>query len=484
MSVKPAILFPSGGKNMSYDVAIIGAGVSGALVARELCRYNIKVALVEKCIDVAMGTTKANSAIVHSGFDAMPGTLKAKLNVEGTAAMPALCETLHVPFKPIGSYVVAFSNEELETLEELKARGEANGVPGLEIIDKETLHREEPNLSDEAVAALYAPTAGIVCPYELTIAAVENAVTNGVELFRNFDVTAIEKNAQGNFVLKSDAGEIEAEYVVNAAGVFCDKVASLIGDNSMTIIPRKGEYMLMDRAVGDKVKHTIFQCPTKMGKGVLVTPTVDGNLLVGPSAVDIDEKDDCATTAAGTNGVFKTTRDVITSFAGIRAHSTGDDFIIAPSEKDAKFINVAGIESPGLSSAPAIGLYVCDMILQDMGEVSEKADFIPGRPAPVRFRHMNAEERKALVEKNSAYGRVICRCETITEGEILDAIHAPAGAVDVDGVKRRTRAGMGRCQGGFCGSKVVEILARELGQELDDITKCGGESKILFGKTK
>ena len=478
---------------MSYDVAIIGAGVSGALVARELCRYNIKVALVEKCIDVAMGTTKANSAIVHSGFDAMPGTLKAKLNVEGTAAMPALCETLHVPFKPIGSYVVAFSNEELETLEELKARGEANGVPGLEILDKEAIHREEPNLSDEAVAALYAPTAGIVCPYELTIATVENAVMNGVEFFRNFDVTAIEKNAQGNFVLKSDAGEIEAEYVVNAAGVFCDKVASLIGDDSITIIPRKGEYMLMDRAVGDKVKHTIFQCPSKMGKGVLVTPTVDGNLLVGPSAVDIDEKDDCSTTADGTNGVFKTalrsvpslsTRDVITSFAGIRAHSTGDDFIIAPSEKEAKFINVAGIESPGLSSAPAIGLYVCDMILQDKGKVSEKADFIPGRPAPVRFRHMSAEERKALVEKNSAYGRVICRCETITEGEILDAIHAPAGAIDVDGVKRRTRAGMGRCQGGFCGSKVVEILARELGQELDEITKCGGESKILFGRTK
>ena len=338
---------------MSYDVAIIGAGVSGAMVARELSRYNIKVALVEKCSDMAMGTTKANSAIVHAGFDAMPGTLKARLNVEGTAAMPGLCETLHVPFKPIGSYVVAFSNEEVETLEELKARGEENGVPGLEILDKEAIHREEPNLSDEAVAALYAPTAGIVCPYELTIATVENAVMNGVEFFRNFDVTAIEKNAQGNFVLKSDAGEIEAEYIVNAAGVFCDKVASLIGDDSITIIPRKGEYMLMDRAVGGKVKHTIFQCPSKMGKGVLVTPTVDGNLLVGPSAVDIDEKDDCSTTADGTNGVFKTalrsvpslsTRDIITSFAGIRAHSTGDDFIIAPSEKDAKFINVAGIE--------------------------------------------------------------------------------------------------------------------------------------------
>ena len=404
---------------MSYDVAIIGAGVSGAMVARELSRYNIKVALVEKCSDMAMGTTKANSAIVHAGFDAMPGTLKARLNVEGTAAMPGLCETLHVPFKPIGSYVVAFSNEEVETLEELKARGEENGVPGLEILDKEAIHREEPNLSDEAVAALYAPTAGIVCPYELTIATVENAVMNGVEFFRNFDVTAIEKNAQGNFVLKSDAGEIEAEYVVNAAGVFCDKVASLIGDDSITIIPRKGEYMLMDRAVGDKVKHTIFQCPSKMGKGVLVTPTVDGNLLVGPSAVDIDEKDDCSTTADGTNGVFKTalrsvpslsTRDIITSFAGIRAHSTGDDFIIAPSEKDAKFINVAGIESPGLSSAPAIGLYVCDMILQDKGKVSEKADFIPGRPAPVRFRHMSSEEhllkRTAHTAELSAVARL------------------------------------------------------------------------------
>lgn len=478
---------------MSYDVAIIGAGVSGAMIARELSRYNIKVALVEKCSDMAMGTTKANSAIVHAGFDAVPGTLKAKLNVEGTAVMPELCKTLHVPFKPIGSYVVAFSDEEVETLEVLKARGEANGVPGLEILNREQLKKEEPNLSDEAVAALYAPTAGIVCPYELTIATVENAVMNGVEFIRNFEVKAIEKNAEGNFVLKSDSGEVEAEYVINAAGVYCDSVAALIGDNSMTIVPRKGEYMLMDRAVGGKVSHTIFQCPSKMGKGVLVTPTVDGNLLVGPSATDIDDKDDCATTSDGTNGVFNTalksvpsisTRDVITSFAGIRAHSTGDDFIITPSEKDEKFINVAGIESPGLSSAPAIGVYVCDMVIKAMGAAEKKADFIPGRPAPVRFRHMSADERRELVKKNSAYGRIVCRCETITEGEILDAIHAPAGAIDVDGVKRRTRAGMGRCQGGFCGSKVVEILARELGQELDEITKCGGESKILFGRTK
>lgn len=478
---------------MSYDVAVIGAGVVGALITRELSRYNIKIALVEKCNDMAMGTTKANSAIVHAGFDAVPGTLKAKLNVEGTAAMPELCETLHVPFKPIGSYVVAFSQEEVAHLEELKARGEKNGVPGLKIIDSKELHAEEPNLNENAVAALLAPTAGIVCPYELTIAATENAVTNGAEFIRNFEVKSINKNADNKFVLSNGNKTIEAKYVVNAAGVFCDKIASLIGDDSIEIISRKGEYMLMDRAVGNKVKHVIFQCPTKMGKGILVTPTVDCNLLVGPSAIDIDDKDDCNTTSVGLDGVFKTalksvpslsTRDVITSFAGIRAHSTKDDFIIEPSEKDANFINVAGIESPGLSSAPAIGTYVCKMIVNAMGGAEEKADFVSSRPAPVRFREMSTAERKAIIEKNSAYGRIICRCETITEGEILDAIHAPAGAVDVDGVKRRTRAGMGRCQGGFCGSKVVEILARELGQELDDITKCGGESKILFGRTK
>ncbi|MBQ2775210.1 MAG: NAD(P)/FAD-dependent oxidoreductase [Clostridia bacterium] len=478
---------------MSYDVAIIGAGVTGAMIARELSRYNIKTALIERCSDMAMGTTKANSAIVHAGFDAVPGTLKAKLNVEGTSIMPELCSVLHVPFKPIGSYVVAFSKDEIEHLEKLKARGEENGVPGLRILNSDELHKEEPNLNEKAVAALFAPTAGIVCPYELTIATVENAVTNGVEFIRNFNVIAIDKNADGNFVLKSEDKTIEAEYVINAAGSFCDQVASLIGDDSITIIPRKGEYMLMDRAVGNKVSHVIFQCPSKMGKGILVTPTVDGNLLIGPSAIDIEEKDDCATTADGLDGVFKTalksvpsltTREIITSFAGIRAHSPTDDFIIESSSKDDKFINVAGIESPGLSSAPAIGVYVCNMVIEAMGGAEKNVDFVPGRPAPVRFREMNTEERKALIEKNNAYGRIICRCETITEGEIIDAIHAPAGAIDVDGVKRRTRAGMGRCQGGFCGSKVVEILARELGQELDEITKCGGESKILFGRTK
>lgn len=476
---------------MNYDVAVVGAGVIGSLVARELSRYNIKIALVEKHNDMAMGTSKANSAIVHAGFDAKPGSLKAKFNVEGTALMPELCKTLSVPFKPVGSLVVAFSDEEVETLNELLERGNTNGVPGLEIYDTAKLREAEPYISDEAKAALWAPSAGIVCPYELTIAAAENAVVNGVEFIRNFEVKKIDFNGS-KFTLSNGEKEITAKYVINAAGVYCDEIAALIGDTSVHTMPRKGEYMLCDKAVGKLANHTIFQCPSKMGKGILVTPTVDGNLLLGPSALDIEDKEDVATTAGTLSDVLEiakksvpclTTREVITSFAGLRAHCDRNDFIIEPSEKNAQFINVAGIESPGLSSAPAIALYVKDIIIKAL-DCEEKSDFKPDREEPVRFRHMSNEERKALIEKNPAYGRIICRCETITEGEILDAIHAPAGARDVDGVKRRTRAGMGRCQGGFCGSKVVELLARELGVEINEITKFGGNSKILYERTK
>ena len=476
---------------MNYDVAVVGAGVIGSLIARELCRYNIKVALVEKNNDMATGTSKATSAIVHAGFDAKPGTLKAKLNVEGTALMPELCKTLGVPFKPIGSLVVAFSDEEVETLGELLERGKANGVPDLEIYDATKLREVEPFISENAKAALWAPTAGIVCPYELTIAAAENAVVNGADFIRNFEVKKI--GFDGNeFSVLNGENEFKTKYIINAAGVYCDEIAALIGDTSIHTIPRKGEYMLCDKSVGHLAKHTIFQCPSKMGKGVLVTPTVDGNLLIGPSALDIEDKEDFATTAAALSGILETakksvpsltTREVITSFAGLRAHCTRDDFIIEPSEKNSRFINVAGIESPGLSSAPAIAEYVRDIILKS-ASFEEKADFNPVREEPVRFRHMTNEERKALIEKNPAYGQIICRCETITEGEILDAIHAPAGARDVDVVKRITRAGMGRCQGGFCGSKVVEILARELGVEINEITKFGGNSKILYERTK
>ena len=476
---------------MQYDVVVIGAGVVGALISLELSKKDIRVAMLDKCNDVAMGTTKANSAIVHGGFDAANGTLKAKLNVRGTALMPQLCADLAVPYRNNGSLVLAFSEEEMEHVHTLYERGQKNGVPRLSVIDKAAVKAMEPHVSDEVVGALLSETAGIVCPYELTIAATEVAVTNGVEFLRNCAVESIQDN-NDVFVLSTTCGEIEAAYVINAAGVHADDVARMIGDDSISIIARKGEYYLLDKSYGYIADHTLFQCPTKMGKGVLVTPTVDGNLLIGPSALDVEDKDDVDTTAEGLSFILEkakktvpelNTRGAITSFAGMRAHPVTDDFIIGFSEKNDRFLNVAGIESPGLSAAPAIAEMVRDL-LTEKAALSEKAQYKTKRTPPVRFRHMSKAEREALIAKNKAYGRVICRCETITEGEILDAIHAPAGARDVDGVKRRTRAGMGRCQGGFCGSKVLEILARELNVPMNDITKFGGASKILFDKTK
>ncbi len=476
---------------MTYDVAIVGAGVVGGLIARELSRFNIKVALLEKLNDVAMGTTKANSAIVHGGFDAQNGTLKAKLNVEGTAMMPEVCEKLSVPFKKNGSVVVAFSEKEMEHIKVLYDRGIKNGVPELSIIDQAELRRREPNISDEAVGALLSESAGIVCPYELTIAAVENAVTNGVELVRNCEVKSITENADG-YVLNTTAGEINAKYIINAAGNFSDELAKMVGDDSIELVPRKGEYYVLDKSVGNLATHTIFQCPNEMGKGILVTPTVDGNLLIGPTALNIEDKDDTTTTPEGLRDALQkalksvpivSIRNAITSFAGVRAHPVNDDFIIGWCPTSENFINVAGVESPGLSSAPAIAIFV-RKILEEKLALTEKENYTDTRETPVRFRHLSDEERAELISKNPAYGRIVCRCETITEGEIIDAIRAPGGARDVDGVKRRTRAGMGRCQGGFCGSKVVEILARELDVPMSEITKFGGDSKIIYERTK
>ena len=475
-----------------YDIAIVGAGVTGAMTARELSKYNLRIALLEKCNDVAMGATKANSGIVHAGFDAAEGSLMAKMNVEGCALMPETCKKLHVPYVNNGSLVVAFSDDEMKHLEVLLERGKKNGVPEISILSKEELLAKEPNLSPESFGALYAPTAGIVCPYELTIAAAECAVSNGVEFIRNCEVKAVETTDEC-LVLDTTQGKIEAKYVINAAGVFSDDLARMAGDDTISITARKGEYFLLDRAVGNTVSHTIFQCPSKMGKGILVSPTVDGNLLVGPTAEDIEDKTNVATSNSGLNDVRKyavksvpsvNTRNAITSFTGLRAHAAAHEFLIGVSEKNSRLINAAGIESPGLSSAPAIAKYIGEIVKGVFGDLEEKADYDDTREAPVRFRHMTDEERSELIKKNPAYGRIICRCETITEGEIIDAIKAPAGARDVDGVKRRTRAGMGRCQGGFCGSKVVEILARELGCNINEITKFGGNSNILFDRTK
>lgn len=481
---------------MQYDVAVIGAGVIGTMITRELTKLDMNVVLLEKFNDVAMGTSKANSAIVHAGFDAESGTLKAKLNVEGTALMEYYCKKLAVPYKNIGSLVVAYSEEELKTLEVLLERGKRNGVPDLEIIGRERLVEMEPHIGPTALGALWAPTAGIVSPYELAIASAENAVENGADVKRNSGVFAIEYKNEV-FTLATASGIVKAKYVINCAGVFADQIAKLIGDHSFTIIPRKGEYHLLDKTDGAFVNHTLFMCPNNMGKGILVTPTAHGNVLMGPTAIDLDydSKLDVDTTPEGLSEILDkihkvipalTTRNEITSFAGNRAYvkDGNGDFIIGKSEANERFINVAGIESPGLSAAPAIARYVGKIFRELAPQYKEKENFNCTRKPPVRINELTTEERKALVEKDKRYGRIICRCEGVTEGEIIDAIKAPCGARDVDGVKRRTRAGMGRCQGGFCGSKVVEILARELNVPMNEITKFGHESKIIYEKTK
>nr|WP_273323369.1 NAD(P)/FAD-dependent oxidoreductase [Vallitalea guaymasensis] len=475
-----------------YDISIIGAGVTGSLIARQLSKYNLKVCLLEKESDVAMGTSKANSAIVHAGYDAKPGSLKAKLNVRGNEMMGDIAKELYVPFKRIGSFVIAFDEDDMEQIKTLYDYGIKNNVPDMKILTKEEVREMEPNMSDEVIGALHAPTAGIVCPYELTLAAAENAVDNGVELILDCAIKDINK-VDDKFELDTTRGKIVSKYVINAAGLFSDDISAMAGDDSFKINPRKGEYLLLDKRQGNVVNKVIFQPPTVMGKGILVTPTVDGNLLLGPTAENIFDKDDISTTSIGLDTVIKgavksipsvNTRDVITSFAGLRASSSVGDFVIEKSQKVDGLINVAGIESPGLSAAPAISEYVMEILKSMDIELKEKDDYISTRKPVYRFREMDESERDELIKKDPLYGNIICRCETITEGEIVDCIHRSIGASNLDAVKRRTRAGMGRCQGGFCTPRVVDIIARELNIPKEQVTKMGGKSKVLVGKTK
>lgn len=471
-----------------FDVVIIGAGICGAGIARELSRYRLKVLVVEKEEDVCCGTTKANSAIVHAGFDAMPGTLMAKLNVEGNKMMDRLSEELDFPFKRIGSLVVCLDEDEKEGLNRLYERGIKNGVDGLRIIDRNELVSIEPNISDNAIAALYAPTGGIVCPFTMNIAMAENAAANGVEFKFDTEVTGIKKEA-GGWVVETAGGEkIETSYIVNAAGVYADKFHNMVSADKIKITPRRGEYFLLDRATESFVRHTVFQLPGKYGKGVLVTPTVHGNTLIGPTAEDIADKEGTNTTQRGLDYLLEKAstavkdipfRQVITSFAGLRAHENGHEFIIGEVEDAKGFIDCAGIESPGLTSAPAIAKMVAGIISELSGAaVNEK--FVPERKGILNPQTLSYEQRNKLIMQNPAYGNIVCRCEMITEGEIIDAIRRPLGAKSLDGVKRRTRAGMGRCQAGFCSPKTMEILSRELGSDMGQITKSGVASNILM----
>lgn len=475
-----------------YDVTVIGAGVIGTCVARNLSKYNLKVLLLDKENDIANGTTKANSAIVHAGYDAVPNSLKARFNVEGNKMMEEICEELDVPFKKIGSLVVAFSDEEMETIKEIYNRGIINKVPELRIIDRDELREIEPNINSEAVGALYAPTAGIVGPWELAIALAENAIDNGVELSLNSEVMDIKKLEEGYKIITQDK-EIDTRYVVNCAGVHADKIHNMVSEPNFKITPRRGQYFLMDKNAGDTVNSVIFQCPTKISKGIVVLPTVHGNLLVGPDAENIDDKENKETSSerlAYVREVGQKTSDkipfnaVITSFAGLRASSDLGDFIIEEVEGAKGFIDVAGIESPGLTAAPAIGKYVAELLKDIDGDFEEKDNFNPERRRMINFMELSPEEKHELIKMDPRYGRIICRCENITEGEIVDAIHRKAGGTTVDGIKRRVRAGMGRCQGGFCQPRVLEILARELGKDITEIVKDGPGSNIAIKETK
>ena len=474
-----------------YDVIIIGAGVCGAAVARELSRYSVNACVLEKEEDVCCGTSKANSGIVHAGYDAEPGTLKARLNVQGNKLMERLSEELDVPFKRTGSLVICRDEEGMPALRRLYDKGIENRVPDLKILGREEVLEMEPNVADDVYAALYAPTAGIVCPFSLNIALAENAYMNGIDFRFDTEVQEIVRIEKG-YEIHTDNGTFQTGYVVNAAGVYADKFHNMVSGKKIHITPRRGDYCLLDKNAGSHVGRTIFTLPTKYGKGVLVTPTVHGNLLVGPTAIDVEDKEGTNTTAAGLDEVISKAgqsvrdlpmRQVITSFAGLRAHEDGDEFIIGEPEDAQGFIDCAGIESPGLTSAPAIGEMAAG-ILREKLHLEEKDDFIAERKGILDPDTLTKEERAELIRREPAYGNIICRCEMVTEGEIIDAIRRPLGAKSLDGVKRRTRAGMGRCQSGFCSPRTMEILARELGISMADITKSGGASKLVVGINK
>ncbi len=474
-----------------YDVIIIGGGVVGCAIAREMAKQERKIALLERASDVCEGSSKANSGIIHAGYDAIPGTLKARLNVQGNQMMETLAKELDIPFKKNTSFVLSFEEEGRSELQKLYERGIQNGVKDLQILSGDEVRKLEPGVSSEVKAALYAPTAGIVCPFGMTYAFAENAAVNGVDFHLNTEVRDIKKTEEGFHILTSN-GNYEAKFVINAAGVYADKIHNMISENKFSIVPRRGQYCLMDKEVGTLTRATLFQLPTKLGKGVLVTPTVHGNLLVGPNAEDLEDKEGINTTAEGLEDILirgersvvsLPKNKVITSFAGLRANGGNGDFIIEEAEDVKGFIDVAGIASPGLSASPAIGVYVADL-MQKIAPTALKENFISTRKGIPNMATATMEEKKKLIEENSAYANVICRCELVTEGEIIEAIRRPVGATTLDGIKRRTRAGMGRCQSGFCSPKVVEVLARELGVEISEVTKMGGKSAFITGKNK
>lgn len=471
---------------MIYDVLITGGGVVGCAVARELSRFDLNIILLEKSSDICAGQSRANTAIIHGGYDAKPGTLKAKYNVAGNAMFDDICEELEVRYRRNSSLVVSFDEADDGRLTELLERGRKNGVQKLSIIGAEEIRRREPHISPKATKALLVGTGGIVCPYGLTIAYAENAARNGVRFVRNMEVSSIEKSG-GLWRVSCGEKSFSARAVINCAGIHSDEINNMVSEDKFHISPRRGEYYIVDKKYAGYFNAAIFQLPTKMGKGILVAPTVDGTLLIGPTAEDIDEKEDSRTTRAGLDKILREasmtweeipTRSFITTFSGIRAHSDRDDFILGEAPDAELFFNAGGVESPGLTSAPAIARYLAELTAERL-KAAPNEKFIPTRRAIPVFREMSADERARAIAANPDYSKVVCRCETVTEAEIRQAIRRPVGARTMDGIKLRVRAGMGRCQAGFCTPRTIEILCEELGLDPLEATKAGGGSKLL-----
>ena len=474
-----------------YDVLVIGAGIIGACVLQELSKFQLKIAVIDKENDAAEGTTKANSAIVHAGYDPVPGTKMALHNVRGNRMVKDLCERYHVAYKECGSLVIATDEDEVKSVEKLYARGVENGVPGIRILSAEETKAIEPNLRENILCSLYAPTAGVVNPWELCIALTETAVKNGADHYFGQAVTDIKREADGYAVTLADGTVLYTSYLVSAAGIYADRIHEMLAPADFTITPGKGEYFLLDKNQGHLVEHVIFQCPSKAGKGILVSPTVHGNLIVGPDRTDGTEREDYSVEADHLREIREISkktcdkvdfRQSIRNFAGLRAISGIEDFIIREIDGCPGAIELAGIQSPGLSSSPSIALEAVELLEKAGLKLNKKEHFIDSREI-VRMKELSPEERQKKIAENPLYGRIICRCESITEGEIVDALKSPIAPPTVDAVKRRTGAGMGRCQGGFCLPRVLEIIARERGIDPAAVQKDKDGSFILLARS-
>ncbi len=474
---------------MVYDVLIIGAGVIGSAIARGLSRYELSVALVEKENDVSCGASKANSGIVHGGYNATPGTLKARFNKAGSQMFSALNGDLHFGYRQCGSLVVAFDQEDVDTLHKLVEKGTQNGVTDLELLSGDQVRSLEPNLSDQVVGGLLCQTAGVTSPYEFTIALAENAIANGVDLFINAEVESMGLNNQGGFDIKTSLGQLHSRLVINAAGAYSDQIAAMVGANNFKICPRKGQYLLYDKSQGARVSRVVFQTPTDKGKGVLVTQTYHGNLMLGPDATEVNERYDTSTDEESLRYILSMAKKtlpevnnafVLTSFSGVRATSDRKDFIVEESPIKG-FFNVAGIDSPGLTSSPAIAEYVVTLLRDSGLPLQEKPDWKPSRRAIILPKN---DTFAGSTQAEDPTDHVICRCEQVTEAEIVDALHRGIPLSSTDSIKRRTRAGMGRCQGSYCRPKVREIIARETGLQDAEITVRTEKSSLMAERLK